>query len=108
VSAPAVVGIAGAALALALPVLGAATALEVSARVAGAADAAALAAADAALGWIHEDPCALAATVAASAQAALASCDVDLALGEARVVVAASTILGEVSARARAAPTETG
>lgn len=103
-SAPAIVGIAGAALAAALPIVLASAALEASVRASGAADAAALAAADAALGWIEADPCALARQVTDAAAIRLDDCDVDPLHGQVRISVSVQTIFGRVVARARAAP----
>ncbi len=103
-SAPVLVSIAGATLALALPVVAASAALDASARAAGAADSAALAAADAALGWVQAEPCEIAARVADAARASLVQCDIDEAAGRVRVGVSAQTFLGGVHARARAGP----
>lgn len=105
-SGPALLACAAATFALAMPVLLAAGALETGQRAAGAADAAALAAADAASGWIEADPCALAAEVVAAAGAAigLGDCLLDEASGEARITVIAGTPFGAVEARARAGP----
>lgn len=103
-SAPVLLGCAAAALVLALPVVTAAGALEARQRAAGGADAAALAAADAANGWIEGDPCGLAARVAVAVEAELVSCRVDERIGEARVVVRARSGLGVAEARARAGP----
>ena len=97
-------GVAGAALALALPVVGAAAALDASARAAGAADAAALAAADAVLGWINHDPCAIAETVTHAADVWLESCETNLESGQVRISVSVQTMFGRVTARAHAAP----
>jgi secretion/DNA translocation related TadE-like protein len=75
-------------------------------RVAGAADAAALSAADAASGAIitDDEPCALAARVAAASGATLTACTVDGFVATVRVE-AAYAGLAAVS-RARAAPPE--
>lgn len=77
-----------------------------SQRVAGAADAAALAAADAASGAIitDEEPCALAARVAAASGASIDSCTVDGVVATVQVQ-AAYAGLAAVS-RARAGPPE--
>jgi hypothetical protein len=104
VSAPVLIGVAAASLALALPVLGAAAALEASARAAGAADAAALAAADAALGWIESEPCGIAEAVVGAAGVGLESCGVNLHSGQVRISVSVQTMFGRVTARAHAAP----
>ncbi|MGI8393691.1 Rv3654c family TadE-like protein [Leucobacter sp. W1038] len=103
-SAPLLIACAATTLALGLPVLGGASALETRHRVAAAADSAALAAADAAGGWISADPCALAAEVAAATSVSLSECSVDDNTGVATVVVQASTVLGVVAIHARAGP----
>ena len=103
-SAPAAFACAVAALCLGLPVLAAASHLEAQQRASAIADAAALAAADAASGWVDAAPCEL-ADVVADAQGARASrCEVDPARGEARVEIELSARLGAVTGRARAAP----
>lgn len=104
-SAPAVLGCALAAVLLGIPVVAAGAQLEAGHRAGGAADAAALAASDAATGWLPGDPCALADEVARAASTQIVSCDV--AGDEARVEVRASTPLGVARARARAAPPRT-
>lgn len=101
-STPALLAVAAASLALALPVIVGAASLDAAIRASGAADAAALAAADAAHGWIEAEPCALAATVANSAGVSLETCEVELAEGDVRVVVGAQTALGRITAAARA------
>lgn len=101
-SAPVLVGCVAAALCLGLPVLAAGSHLVVAQRVSGAADAAALAAADALTGWLEGDPCVAVAEVAKTVGASVERCDVDPTVGEARVVLAAYTPIGTVSARARA------
>jgi secretion/DNA translocation related TadE-like protein len=75
-------------------------------RAAGAADAAALAAADAASGAVvaDDDPCALAARVAAASGATLSSCEIDGFVATVQVQ-AAYAGLAAVS-RARAGPPE--
>lgn len=103
-SAPVLLGIGVAAIALTLPIVGAAAALDASARAAGAADAAALAAADAALGWIDSDPCTIAETVVNAAQVRLDSCDANLESGQVRISVSVQTMFGRVTERAHAAP----
>lgn len=101
-SVPVSVAVAAAALLLGVPVIVAGTQLEVRHRVSATADAAALAAADAAAGWIDASPCALAAEVVASAEAELGSCEVEAGSASARIVVIASSGLGEVRGRAHA------
>lgn len=103
-SAPVLMIVAGVTLSAALAVSSVAAALDTSHRVAGAADAAALAAADATLGWHDDEPCQLAREVAISADAALQECAIDPRTGEARVILSGDTIFGVISARARAGP----
>ena len=95
-------GLVGAIVALAAllaPVLGLFVATQ---RVANAADAAALAAADASSGAVPGVPCDLAAGVAARNGANLTRCEID---GPVASVVARSTMFGfTVDARARAGP----
>ncbi|GAA1750580.1 Rv3654c family TadE-like protein [Agromyces humatus] len=95
-------GLVGAIVALAAllaPTLGVLVATQ---RVANAADAAALAAADATSGAVPGVPCDLAASVAARNGATLTGCEVD---GPVASVTAQSTIFGfAVVARARAGP----
>lgn len=101
-SAPVGWGLALAALLLGLPVVAATGALESKQRAAGAADAAALAAADVEAGWLEGEPCVRAAEVTAAARVELAECSVDGL--NARVVTRVGTLLGTVEARARAGP----
>lgn len=103
-SAPALAACAAASLALALPVVAATASLEAGHRARGAADAAALAAADAASGWIEAEPCDLAGRVAAEAGAVLAGCAVEGDSGQVRVSVSLQTMLGTAQARSRAGP----
>lgn len=103
-SAPAALSCAVAAVLLGVPVISVAGQLEAGHRAAGAADAAALAAADAAAGWIEAEPCAIAAEAAAAQGAIVASCAVDAERGEARVAVRVGTPFGGVERRARAGP----
>lgn len=110
-SAPALLGCAAAALCLGIPVLAAGSHLVSAQRVIGAADAAALAAADSLSGWLAGEPCEVATEVARSAGAHLQRCDPNSALGEVRVVLTVRTPIGAVAARARAggvAPDEPG
>jgi secretion/DNA translocation related TadE-like protein len=104
-------GGAGAVLALAIVgavaivlvgMLGIGSALVVRQRVVGAADAAALAAADAASGAVPGIPCALADEVAHANGAALIACRIDGLV--ASVTVSASAGALPVGARARAGP----
>ncbi|MGJ0203130.1 Rv3654c family TadE-like protein [Leucobacter sp. gxy201] len=103
-STPAALSCALAVLVLGLPVLSAGAHLEARHRAAGAADAAALAAADAVNGFLVAEPCEVAAEVAAAVGTSIYACDVDALRGEARVTVRIGTVLGGVLARARAAP----
>lgn len=88
-SAPALIACSAAALCLGLPVLAASGHLEAKHRAANVADAAALAAADAASGWVAADvePCALAEQVAAASGASIVDCFLDPAVAGARVIV---------------------
>jgi len=104
VSAPVVLACAFAAVIVGVPVISASAHLEARHRVAGAADAAALAAADALSGLLEADPCALAADVASAAGTVLRDCEMETRTGEARTVVTVLTPFGTVEARARAAP----
>lgn len=99
-SAPVAIGVVVAAVALGIPVLSVGAQLEARHRAAGAADAAALAAADAASGWVAGDPCALAAQVAGAVRVELAECEVGAS--SARVVARAAAMGGGFEARARA------
>ncbi|MBP1327017.1 secretion/DNA translocation related TadE-like protein [Leucobacter exalbidus] len=101
-SAAALVGCVAAALCIGVPVLAASSHLVTAHRVTGAADAAALAAADALAGWLDGDPCDNAAEVAVSVDATIAQCDIEQASGDVRVVLRVSTPIGEVTARSRA------
>lgn len=103
-SAPVMIACGAAVLALTLPIVAASQSLELQQRAAGAADAAALAAADALNGWVSADPCELAERVVSEMGVNLANCTVDDALGEARVIVTATGVFGHVEARARAGP----
>lgn len=96
------VGAAAAVLVIGLPMIAVGGQLEARHRAAGAADAAALAAADAALGWLAGDPCDLAGEVAQSMAVELVSCE---AVEEARVVVRVGSVLGPIEARAHAGST---
>lgn len=93
---------AAAVLAVALPTLAATGALEAKHRAAGAADAAALAAADAAIGWVSADPCALAVEITEAAQVTLEGCHIDHQNGQAHIEVSVRTVFGAVHTDARA------
>lgn len=103
-SVPVLAACAVSALVLGIPVVGAAVHLETSHRAAGIADSAALAAADAASGWIDGEPCAIAADVTDSAGAVIEACSTEAASGIARVTVALRTPIGRAEASARAGP----
>ena len=93
----------GAFLALTLMLVPAWAMLATKQKLSGAADAAALAAADARLGVVGDYPCPLAATVARANGAALAACEVD---GLIVTVAVSGTIAGiRVTATATAGPT---
>lgn len=96
------VGVAGAAAVLMLGLASAGAAAVESQRVAGIADAAALAAADAASGAVPGDPCPRAAEVAGAQRASVTSCTLD---GLVATVTVAATFAGlPVNATARAGP----
>lgn len=101
-SAPALLGCAAAALCLGIPVLAAGSHLVSAHQVTGAADAAALAAADSLTGWLAAEPCEAVAEVAREVGAHVERCDTDPALGEARVILTVRTPIGTLTARARA------
>lgn len=112
-STPVAVGIVGGIMGLTLPILAFGSALDVRQQVLAAADAAALAAADALVGSIEMSesepqltyvPCAIAETVALAHGAVLAECSVayEFAGGDVRVVVSRNVLFGETRARARA------
>lgn len=103
-SAPAVIACAAAAVCLGLPVVAAAAHLENQHRAGVTADAAALAAADALIGWSEAEPCDLAAEVAAAAGGEVAECAADSRTGEATVRVVLSAGPLRLEGRARAGP----
>ncbi|PZQ89626.1 MAG: helicase [Leifsonia xyli] len=92
----------GATLSCTLAALAVGSALAMRQRVVAAADAAALAAADALLGATGGEPCALAAEVAAAHRVALSSCRLDGV--EARVEVGAEVLGMPIRVRSRAGP----
>ncbi|WP_449281148.1 M23 family metallopeptidase [Leucobacter sp.] len=102
-SAPALLACAGAALCLGLPVIIASSQVEAEHRAAAAADAAAIAAADALGGWIDAEPCEIAREVALVHEARLRSCRIDAARADALVEAAAAAPF-EAIAAARAGP----
>jgi len=94
--------IVGAAVAIAVAMTGFGTALVVRQRTIGAADAAALAAADVLLGAAPGDPCSVARAVAASNDAELEGCEID---GYLATVTARSTFAGiRITALSAAGP----
>ncbi|MCS0499573.1 Rv3654c family TadE-like protein [Protaetiibacter mangrovi] len=97
------IAIVGTTVVTALAGLSIGSALAVRQRAVAAADAAALAAADALLGAVPGDPCALAAEVAAAHRVALAACE--LGGAEARVVVSTEALGVPISVGSRAGPT---
>jgi secretion/DNA translocation related TadE-like protein len=100
--APLVVGALSAVAIAGLAAVSAGAALVESQRLAGAADAAALAGGDALLGWVAGEPCAVASRIAEANRAPLASCTVE---GLELLVSVSGTALGmpmERSARAGA------
>lgn len=104
-SVPIVVAISAGAVALALPVMVAAQSVVAREEVTSAADAAALAAADAELGLLLEAepaPCEAAQLAAAANGAHLLSCDLGPGIAEARVVTEVRLGLLRFSGRARA------
>ena len=101
--------VAAAALCLGVPTIAFAGALDSKQGVSGAADSAALAAADAAAGWIdagviEAEPCALAAQVTSAANVTLDECAFDATSGEVRVSVSTQTLLGFARSHAHAGP----
>ncbi|MFV0432375.1 MAG: M23 family metallopeptidase [Leucobacter sp.] len=101
-SAPALIVCSVAVLGIGLPVVAASAHLEAQRYAAAAADAAALAAVDAAQGWIAGEPCALAAEVAGSMEAEIVRCDLEAGGAEARIVARVSAHLWSREAAARA------
>lgn len=103
-SVPIAVGLLAATVSLTTPVLVFSGQLDAEARAGGAADAAALAAADALGGWIDGAPCDRALTVTAANQVVLTGCDATETNGQVRISVSVQTMLGTVEAHARAGP----
>lgn len=91
-------------VAIALPIVAATSVLEAGHRLEGAADAAVIAAADAAGGWIEANPCELAAEVLAAAESRLEECAVDSDTGRVRLSASSQTMLGTARARVHAGP----
>lgn len=73
-------------------------------RVGGAADAAALAAADALMGDIEAEPCTIALQVADASGVSLTGCMVNESTWSVRVETRCATVLGSASAAAAAGP----
>ncbi|QBE48591.1 Rv3654c family TadE-like protein [Leucobacter triazinivorans] len=103
-SAPALLGCAGAVLCLAVPVIVVGSQVEEEHRAAAIADAAALAAADAQSGWIDAEPCEIAEQVAVAHRARVESCRTSGAGGSSSVEVSLAAPLGSARAAARAGP----
>lgn len=101
-SVPVSVGVVAAVLALGVPVITAAVRAEAGHRALGTADAAALAAADASIGFLDGEPCAAAEQVARAADARLSECETDRDGFEVRVVIETAAPFGSVVGRARA------
>ena len=100
----AAVGIVAGAAALSVGLVAVGSAAVLGQRLAGAADTAALAAADAASGAVPGMPCELAEAIAASAGARLAACVVDGATVTVTVSAPFGQLLATVSARAGPPP----
>lgn len=96
------IGLVATAAMLTVAVLGAGAALTARQRIVGAADAAALAAADGASGAVAGEPCALADRVAAANRAALTVCSLDGLI--ATVAVSGSAAGLPVTVRSTAGP----
>ncbi|QIM15264.1 M23 family metallopeptidase [Leucobacter insecticola] len=101
-SAPAVLACSAVAVCLGLSVIAAATHVEARHSAAGAADAAALAAADAMTGWIDLEPCTVANQVVLEMGASLVECNVDPDRAVSHIVAQAGEGFQSARARARA------
>ncbi|GAA2827050.1 hypothetical protein FB468_2613 [Leucobacter komagatae] len=104
-SVPVVVAISGGAVALALPVMVASQVIVAGAEATNAADAAALAAADAELGLLGDGesaPCVVAQAVADANGAATVTCDLGPGIAEVRVTVRRWAGLVAITRSARA------
>lgn len=99
-STPLAVGAVIATAILGVPLIHAGAALEKRHHAAGAADAAALAAADALLGWIDEEPCTMARLTASVAEAEVILCQVKMS--EVLVTVSVPGLFGSITMNARA------
>ncbi|MBN9612822.1 MAG: hypothetical protein J0H64_05085 [Actinobacteria bacterium] len=73
-------------------------------RLDGAADSAALAAADASGGWIDAEPCVIAGEVLTRMEADLLDCRIDDVSGRVRISAAARTMLGTMRTHVQAGP----
>ncbi len=98
--------VAGAAVVIAVPLLGGGQAIYQKNHAQAAADAAALAAADSATGWLdQQEPCAAARTVADAHRAVqLVRCEVNRDTGDAKITTSALTLFGLVYGKALAGP----
>ena len=96
----AAVGLIGFAAALSIGLAGVGAAAVLGQRLAGVADAAALAAADAASGAVAGVPCELAETLAAAAAVELTACEVDGLTATVTVAAQLGTLPAAASARA--------
>lgn len=94
----------GLTLAIGIPAIAGAHAVHQQTVVHAAADATALAAADALTGWADGDPCAHARDIASRHGVHLEACDLDPQRGAARTLTSAGTAFGPVSGRAHAGP----
>lgn len=106
-SAPVMAAVAASALVVSLPVIIGANIAVASQRAASAADAAALAAADAALGYLQPgagEPCEIAAMVAHLNGAEITGCNIEDNKGEAVVTVVVRVGFVPLSGAARAGP----
>jgi len=104
VSVPLVAAVAVTTMVLAASTVVACDSIVAKQRLDGAADSAALAAADAHGGWIEDEPCALAARVLASMGAELVECRIDDATGRVRLSAALRTMLGSARTHVQAGP----
>lgn len=103
-SVPEVAAVAAATTMLAVSIVVACDSVVAKQRLDGAADSAALAAADAHGGWIEAEPCAIAGQVLASADAELVECRIDDATGRVRLLAALRTMLGSARTHVHAGP----
>lgn len=101
-SAPVLLGCAAAVVCAGVAALGASQALVVHSKTAAAADAAALAAADALGGWAKGDPCELATEVAESNGTVVIACRASTSVDPAELELRAAWPFAFVTARARA------